>query len=341
MRCCGFQPDWNLTMNLTMNFNMKRRNFIALPAAAFVTAALAHAPKPAAMAPSGEVARFHARRKFATTRYGRIAYMEQGKGPAALFLHGFPLNSFQWRGALERLSPWRRCIAPDFLALGYTEVAEGQDVGPDAQVAMLIALLDQLGAATVDLVANDSGGAVAQLLLVRHPQRVRSLLLTNCDSEIDCPPAALGPVIEMAHAGTFADNWLGAWVRDKALARSAQGLGGLCYADPQHPDDATIDCYLAPLVASQRRKDLVHAYALALERNVLAGVAAGLRITRIPVRILWGAADTIFAAHGAAYLDRAFGNSKGVRMIEGSKLFWPEERPDIIAAEARTLWGLA
>lgn len=322
---------------------MERRNFIALPAAAFVTAALAHAPKPEATVTTSasQVARFHASRKFASTRYGRIAYVERGTGPAALFLHGFPLNSFQWRDALERLSPWRRCIAPDFLALGYTEVAPGQEVGPDAQVAMLIALLDQLGVGTVDLVANDSGGAVAQLLLLRHPQRVRSLLLTNCDSEIDCPPAALKPVIAMAHAGTFADQWLAAWVADKTLARSAQGLGGQCYFDPQHPDDATLDCYLAPLVATPRRKDLVHAYALALERNVLAGVAAGLRSARMPVRILWGTADTIFAAHGAHYLDRTFGNSRGIRMIEGSKLFWPEERPDIIAAEARSLWGLA
>ncbi|MGE5802121.1 MAG: alpha/beta fold hydrolase [Gemmatimonadota bacterium] len=130
-----------------------------------------------------DAAAFHAARRFAGTRFGRIAYVERGSATAAaLFLHGFPLNSFQWRGALDRLSPYRQCIAPDFLAMGYTEVAEGQGVGPAAQVAMIVELLDTLRIDAVDLVANDSGGAVAQLLVAGHGERVRSLLLTNCDT---------------------------------------------------------------------------------------------------------------------------------------------------------------
>jgi len=283
-------------------------------------------------------AEFHATRRFAATPFGRIAYMERGSGEAALFLHGFPLNSFQWRGVLGPLSALRRCIAPDFLGLGYTEPAPGQDVGPDAQVAMLIALLDKLAVGKVDLVANDSGGAVAQLFMTRYPERVRTLLLTNCDSEIDCPPEALKPVIEMAHAGTFADTWLAAWVADKELARSPQGLGGQCYQDPRQPSDEAIDCYLRPLVATPQRKQLVHAYAIALERNVLAGVEAGLKASAIPTRILWGSSDTIFSPAGANYLDRTLGRSQGVRRLAGSKLFWPEERPDVVIAEARALW---
>jgi len=38
-------------------------------------------------------------------------------GAAALFLHGAPLNGFQWRGAIDRLTPYRRCIAPDFMGI--------------------------------------------------------------------------------------------------------------------------------------------------------------------------------------------------------------------------------
>ena len=58
----------------------------------------------------------------------------------------------------------------------------------------------------------------------------------------------------------------------------------------------------------------------------------------MPVRILWGTGDTIFSPGSAGYLDRTFGNSRGVRRISGAKLFWPEERPDIIAEEALRLW---
>ena len=286
-----------------------------------------------------DAAAFHAARRFAKLSFGNIAYVERGTGPVALFLHGFPLNGFQWRGALERLSPYRRCIAPDFMGMGYTQVAAGQGVGPDAQVAMLVSLLDALGIPSVDLVANDSGGAVAQVLLVRHRQRVRTLLLTNCDVETDSPPPALLPVIELAKQGKFVDQWLAPWRADKALARSSQGIGGMCYADPSQPTDEAIDTYFTPLLASTRSKALAHAYAIGLERNALLGLAASLERSTVPTRVVWGMGDTIFSPESPAYLDRVLGNSRGVRRLEGSKLFWPEERPDLIAEEARLLWN--
>jgi haloalkane dehalogenase len=285
-----------------------------------------------------DAAAFHAARRYAATPFGRIAYVERGAGDVALFLHGFPLNGFQWRGALDRLSPYRRCIAPDFLAMGYTQVADGQDVGPDAQAAMLVALLDTLGIQRVDLIANDSGGAVAQLLMVRHPRRVRSVLLTNCDVEIDSPPAALLPVIELSKQGAFVDRWLGAWWDDRVLARSPEGIGGMCYADPAHPTDEAIDMYFGPLLSTARRKALAHAYAIALERNPLLGTAERLSRCTAPVRVVWGTGDTIFSPDSPDYLDRVVGNSRGVRRLERSKLFWPEERPDVIAEEALALW---
>jgi len=284
-------------------------------------------------------ASFHASLRFVETRFGRIAYLERGRGEAALFLHGFPLNAFQWRGAIDRLSAHRRCIAPDFLGLGSTEVAEGQSVAPDAQVAMLIELMDKLSVARTDVIANDSGGAVAQLLSVRHPERVRTLLLTNCDTEPDSPPPALAPVIELSRKGRFVDEWLTPWLADKQLARSAQGIGGLCYVDPGQPTDEAIDTYLAPLVRSSRQKALVHAYVLALEINPLEGISSALARSTVPTRVVWGMADDIFSAASPDYFERTLGNSRGVRRLKGRKLFWPEECPDTVAEEAKRLWN--
>jgi len=286
-----------------------------------------------------DAAAFHAARRYAATPFGEVAYVERGSGDAALFLHGFPLNGFQWRGALDRLSPHRRCIALDFLGLGYTRIAEGQGVTPDDQVAMVAALLDTLSISSVDLVASDSGGAVAQLFVARYPHRVRTLLLTNCDTEIDSPPPALLPVIELSKAGKWADEWILCWLADKDLARSALGIGGMCYADSRHPTDDAIEYYFNPLVESPLRKAQAHAYAIALERNPLAGIESKLNASPVPTRILWGTADDIFSARSPDYLDRAFGNSRGVRRIKGAKLFFPEEMPDLIAEEARRLWG--
>jgi pimeloyl-ACP methyl ester carboxylesterase len=322
---------------------LNRRQFLAASGWAGASLALsslvASAGGMQAADPSLDADTFHGLRRYARTSFGDIAYVEQGSGAAALFLHGFPLNGFQWRGALPRLAAYRRCIAPDFLGMGYTRVAEGQAVAPDDQVAMLLALMDTLGIDSADVIANDSGGAVAQLLLARHPQRVRTLLLTNCDTEIDSPPPALLPVIALARQGRFVDDWLGRWHEDRVLARSPEGIGGMCYADAAHPTDEAIDTYFGPLLSTQHRTDLAHAYAIALSRNALEGTADALRRSRAPVRVVWGTADTIFAPKNMDYLRDAFGHARGVRQLSGSKLFWPEERPDVIAEESRALWN--
>jgi len=287
---------------------------------------------------AAEAKAFDASRRYVGTRFGRIAYADLGSGDAALFLHGFPLSSFQWRGAIERLSPYKRCIAPDFLGMGLTEVANGGDVSPNAQVEMLVEMIDKLSIQTVDIIASDSGGAVAQLFLTRHGQRVRSLLLTNCDTEPDSPPAALKPVIEMSHAGTYVDQWLVPWLADKALARSAKGIGGMCYVDHGHPTDYAIDRYFGPLVSSRDRKALVHAFVLGMERNPLMGIGSLLRESEVPVSIVWGMSDTIFSSSSPAYLQATVGNCRGVRRLSGRKLFWPEELPGVVAEEALKLW---
>lgn len=327
---------------------MHRRDFMGIAAGLLTRAVVcphaAAAPLPAfaqSLAASDQpmdAAAFAAARRFVETPFGRIAYVERGSGSAALFLHGFPLNAFQWRGAIAGLSPVRRCIAPDFMGLGFTEVAKGQSLAPGEQAAMIVALLDRLSVPSVELVANDSGGAVAQLLVTRHPSRVRTLLLTNCDTEHDSPPPLLLPVIEASRKGTFADERFIPQLADKSLARSAKGIGGLCYADPAHPTDEAIEYYFRPLVSTPERKALVHAYALALERNPLEGIGPALKRCRIPTRIVWGTSDVIFSPKSPDYLDQAFGDSRGVRRLDGRKLFWPEELPNVLVDEARRLW---
>jgi len=111
------------------------------------------------------------------------------------------LNGFQWRGALERLHARRRCIAPDVMGMGFTQTPEGQMISPVTQATMLAMLLDTLHIDAVDLVANDSGGLVAQLFLAKYPQRVRTLLLTNCDVDENSPPPQFLPFVEQARKG--------------------------------------------------------------------------------------------------------------------------------------------
>ena len=285
-----------------------------------------------------DAATFTALRQFAETPFGRIAYVEHGKGPPALFLHGLPLNGFHWRGSLERLWPYRRCIAPDFMGLGYTETSAEQDLSPQAQADMLVAFLDSLAISSVDLVANDSGVTIAQLLAVQHPDRVRTMLLTNGDVHETSPPKQLRNSINAAKAGTY-DKKMQQHLEDHVYARSARGIIGSAYMTPANVSDDAIDYYFKPLVASPLRRTQLNRYLAALDPNPLLAIEPALRRLDKPTRMVWGTADALFPVVLATWLDKTLPDSRGIRLVEGGKLFWPEEKPEIVAEEARLLWG--
>jgi haloalkane dehalogenase len=168
---------------------------------------------------------------------------------------------------------------------------------------------------------------------------VRTLLLTNCDSSNDCPPKAIASLIADVRKGGAAEKYVAQPLRDPVSARSPQGLVGACFTYPDRFRDDTLECYLGAFTQSPLRMKQYEQFALALEKNVLLGVEPALQQFKSPVRILWGTGDTIFSADSPELLSRTFPNSRGVRRIAGAKLFWPEEFPDLIAAEARSLWG--
>ncbi len=132
---------------------------------------------------------------------------------------------------------------------------------------MLAMLLDSLHINAVDLVANDSGGLVAQLLLSRYPGRVRTLLLTNCDVDENSPPPQFLPFIEQAKKGTFVDEFIVPQLKDKQLARSARGMGGLAFTNPENLADETIETYFRPLVETPLKKSQVNEYAFRWEQT--------------------------------------------------------------------------
>jgi len=320
---------------------MQRRDFLygssAVAGATLLSQTLAYAG--AAPTKPIDAAWYRRSRRFAELPVSRVAYVEAGHGPAALFVHGYPLNGFQWRGALERLHTHRRCIVPDLMGMGSTQTPEGQSITPGTQADMLAMLLDSLHVDMVDLVANDSGGLVSQLFLAKYPHRVRTLLLTNCDVDENSPPPQFLPFIELAKKGTLVDKFIVPQLKDKQLARSAKGLGGLAYTYPEKLTDETIEIYFQPFVETPLRKTQLQLYTVSMEANPLVAVREDLRRWTGPARMVWGLKDTLFGVEWAEWLDRTLPSSRGVRRLEGANLFFPEEMPDIIAEEALALWN--
>jgi pimeloyl-ACP methyl ester carboxylesterase len=86
-----------------------------------------------------------------------------------------------------------------------TEIAPTQDVSFSAQAQMIKEVLDTLGIEQVDLVANDSGGAIAQIFAALNPQRLRTLVLTSCDVHDGWPPPQVLPLMKHARKGTLSE----------------------------------------------------------------------------------------------------------------------------------------
>lgn len=101
-------------------------------------------------------------------------------GVPLLLIHGSGpgVSAFaNWRLVMPALSQTRRVIAPDMVGFGFTERPTNPDYTLDHWVAHAIGVLDALGVAQADLVGNSFGGALSLALAVRHPQRVRRLVL--------------------------------------------------------------------------------------------------------------------------------------------------------------------
>jgi len=270
------------------------------------------------------------------TSSGRISYLEQGAGPVALFVHGVLLNGCLWRHQLEDFSDIRRSIAVDLLAHGDTEIEPEQDVSVTANAKMLKEFLDALNIDQVDLVGNDSGGGIAQIFAALHPERVRSLTLTDCDAHDNWPPEAFKPFLTMAAGGGLRGT-LEAMLADKNIYRSQQALGP-AYEHPEQVSDDTIETYLRPLVRSEQRTRDLQRFLAAFDNKHTLAIEGRLKTLKVPTLIAWGTDDVYFDVKWSHWLaDNIPGTRRRIE-LKGARIFFPEERWQEFDQELRQHW---
>jgi pimeloyl-ACP methyl ester carboxylesterase len=267
---------------------------------------------------------------------GRISYTEQGTGPVALFVHGVLLNGHLWRHQLAQLSDIRRCIAVDLLAHGDTEIAPDQDVSVTANALMLKSFLDALNIGQVDLVGNDSGGGIAQIFAALHPERLRSLTLTDCDTHDNWPPEAFKPFLAMAAAGGLRGALEG-MLADKSVYRSPQALGP-AYEHPERLSDESIETYLRPLVRTEQRTRDFQRFLAAFDNVQTVRLESRLRTLQVPTLIVWGTDDIYFPVKWSRWLADTIPGTRRRVELEGARIFFPEERWAELNRELRTHW---
>jgi pimeloyl-ACP methyl ester carboxylesterase len=249
------------------------------------------------------------------------------------------MNGFQWRGVLEDLADARRCLAPDLMGLGYSEVPADQDLSFVAQARMLDAFLECHGIAEVDLVGSDSGGGIAQTFAARYPARIRSLTLLNCEVHDTWPNEMAKNFFELVKSRQIVEGFK-LMLQDHSFA-SAQ-LSSVYEAVDSVATPDVVKAYFEPLVTSDLRGDQACCFAdVDTNRPQLMESAPQLRQLHAPAQVIWGDADSVFDMKSSlAWLRTNLGGIRRVVTIPRAKLYPQEEHPRLVATLLREFWGV-
>src|SRR5688500_12396538 len=140
------------------------------------------------------------KRKEVLLRQGPIRYCERGSGEPIVFVHPMVLNGDLWRKVVPLLAGEFRCITPDWPLGGHdAPMTPAADLSPPGIAAIVADFLEELDLDGVTLVGNDTGGAIAQLVATRHPERLGRLALVTCDAFDNFPPPAAKPLVWLTY----------------------------------------------------------------------------------------------------------------------------------------------
>src|SRR5690242_10579612 len=112
-----------------------------------------------------------------------------GDGPVVVLLHGLLMDESLWDEVVSALASGHRCVVPT-LPLGAHRRPIGLDADLSLQgVARLVCeLLERLALTDVTLVGNNTGGAIAQLVMGHGDKRVARSVLVSCEAFDNVPP---------------------------------------------------------------------------------------------------------------------------------------------------------
>ena len=129
----------------------------------------------------------------------------------------------------------------------------GADLSATALGDLIGELIERLGLEQVTIVGNDTGGALTQIAVAAHPQRIARIVLTNCDSFEHFPPPAFAGAFKLVARVPGAIKALELGGRSRRVRRRAMALAPLTV---QPIPDELLAAWISPLRDAGVRRDL-------------------------------------------------------------------------------------
>src|SRR6478735_3876340 len=248
-----------------------------------------------------------------------------GDGPPVLFLHGAFVDGSLWDPVVDLL-PGRRCLVPT-LPLGshLSPVADRSLLTPFGVVDLIADEIARLGLTDLTVVGNDTGGALAQLLVVRRPEGISRLVLTPCDALEVFPPTVFKPLFALG----FSPYALAAGIaplRFPPARRLPVAFGWLS----KRASTETLGRWAAPALGNfEIVRDIAH-FLKHTDPKILLDIAPQLVSFEGEVVIGWATEDRCFKVELGRRLAAQFRDARFVEIAD-SYSFVPIDRPDALA----------
>jgi len=259
---------------------------------------------------------------------GALSYRDCGSGPPIVFVHGVGVNGDLWRDVAPRLAGNHRCITPD-LPWGSHSIP----LKPDADLSLpgmariTADFLQALDLDDVTIVANDTGGAVAQALVGRHPERIGRLVLTSCDAFEKFPPTPQKYLEVMARSRLL--TWIVAYTAQfKAIQRMTTAYGFVT-SRAMPPD--IMRSFTDPIRRNPGVRRDFQRMLRAVDTKYTFEAADRLTNFDKPALVLWADNDKIFPREHGRRLAELLPQGR-FDLIADSRTFIPEDQPDRLVA---------
>jgi len=270
----------------------------------------------------------------------RYHYLDEGSGEPVVMVHGNPSWSFYYRNLVLALRDRYRCIVPDHIGCGFSDKPgdDRYDYTLSRRVDDLERLLEHLGIdANITLVLHDWGGMIGMAYAVRHPGRIKRLVILNT-AAFHLPKEKPFPLALRICRDTLLGTFLVRGFNAFSLAASFVG----CKRNPMPAE--LRQAYRFPYDSWQNRiATLRFVQDIPLEpgdRNydLVSGVDKGLESFRsLPMLICWGERDFVFDRHFLAQWEQRFPAAEVHRYPDGGHYILEDMKEEIIPLIARFL----
>jgi len=250
-----------------------------------------------------------------------VAYTDLGDGEPVVLLHGIPTWSYLYHDVIPLIAAECRVLAPDLLGHGYSDRRDRFDRSLTAQAAMILRFLDVLEIDRATIVGHDTGGGVALILGIEHPDRVRRLVLANVVAYDSWP------IADMIALGN--PEW-----RDRPAAEVAAFVAsGL--PDGLHKPERVTAAFKAGIVApysDEEGKISLIRNASALNTNHTMALVDRHREIAAPTLVLWGIHDPWQTLADGERLAREIPDARLVTLDDASH-WLQQDAPEAFAKE--------